>query len=213
MLKKKLYKILRVLFLKKKSISIVGIGNLISDKSKSQFLKIDIVGNNNVIIFGEGTYLSNVFVYIRGNNHRLEIGHDCYYTGGSIWFEDNNCTVTIGDKTTVESAHIAAIENYSTISIGDFCMLSRNVEIRTSDGHIIIDRISGNRINFPESVRLHNHVWIGANVTILKGAEIKENSIIGIGSIVTSMIPEYCIAAGVPAKVLKTDVNWIRERN
>ena len=48
-----------------------------------------------------------------------------------------------------------------------------------------------------------NDVWIGANVTILKGVSIGDGAIIGAGSVVTKSIPNYAIAVGSPAKVIK----------
>lgn len=45
--------------------------------------------------------------------------------------------------------------------------------------------------------------WIGANAIILPGVTIGINSVIGAGSIVTKSIPDYCIAVGNPAKVIK----------
>lgn len=46
-------------------------------------------------------------------------------------------------------------------------------------------------------------VWIGNNVIILPNVHIGKKSIIGAGSVVTKDIPEYCIAVGNPAKVVK----------
>lgn len=45
--------------------------------------------------------------------------------------------------------------------------------------------------------------WIGANVIILPGVTIGSNSVIGAGSIVTKNVPDYCVAVGNPAKVIK----------
>jgi tetrahydrodipicolinate N-succinyltransferase len=48
------------------------------------------------------------------------------------------------------------------------------------------------------------NVFIADNVTILKGVSIGKNSVVGNGSIVTQSIPENVIAAGVPARVIKS---------
>ena len=47
------------------------------------------------------------------------------------------------------------------------------------------------------------NVWIGTGCIILKGTVIGDNSIIGAGSVVNSNIPAGCLAAGVPARVVK----------
>ena len=45
-----------------------------------------------------------------------------------------------------------------------------------------------------------DNVWIGANVTILKGVHIGKNVIIGAGSVVTRDMPSGSLAVGVPAR-------------
>lgn len=52
-------------------------------------------------------------------------------------------------------------------------------------------------------VTIEDHVWIGANVTVLDGVTIGRDSVVAAGAVVTKPVPEYAIAGGVPAKVLK----------
>ena len=47
------------------------------------------------------------------------------------------------------------------------------------------------------------NVWIGANVTVLPGVTIGDNSVIGAGAVVTRNVPKNCLAVGVPAVVKK----------
>jgi acetyltransferase-like isoleucine patch superfamily enzyme len=49
-------------------------------------------------------------------------------------------------------------------------------------------------------VQIHDDVWIGAGVTILKGVTIGKGAIVGAGSVVTKSILPWTIVAGVPAK-------------
>ena len=52
-------------------------------------------------------------------------------------------------------------------------------------------------------IKIGNNVFIGDNVTILKGVIIGDNAVIGNGSIVTKSIPSNVIATGNPANVIK----------
>ena len=72
-----------------------------------------------------------------------------------------------------------------------------------SDGHFLKSDMR-NTLN-PPSMQVHikQNVFLGDNVTVLKGVTIGENSVIGNGSIVTKDIPENTIAGGIPAKVIK----------
>ena len=54
-----------------------------------------------------------------------------------------------------------------------------------------------------EGILVKNGAWIGANSIILPGVIIGKNSVIGAGSIVTKSIPDYSVAVGNPAKVIK----------
>lgn len=54
-----------------------------------------------------------------------------------------------------------------------------------------------------KKIKIGDNVWIGWGVIILKGVSIGDNSVIAAGSVVVSDIPENCIAAGNPAKLVK----------
>jgi len=56
----------------------------------------------------------------------------------------------------------------------------------------------------PSPVTLKKGCWIGANAVLLPGVTIGENSVIGAGSVVTKSIPAKVVAAGCPAKVIKS---------
>ena len=54
-----------------------------------------------------------------------------------------------------------------------------------------------------EPIRVGNNVWIGAQVCVLPGVTIGDNSVIGAGSVVSRDIPAGVVAAGNPCRVLR----------
>lgn len=172
---------------------------------------VEIYGRGNTIDI-RGKLSKKVRIVIQGNNHRLIVEENVSYSTGIIWFEDSECEILIGSKTTIGEANLSAAEIGRKISIGEDCMLSKGINISTTDSHSIIDVETGMRTNHAKDVVIGNHVWIGRNVTINKGVGIGPNSIIAGHSVVTKNIPSNCIAAGTPAKVVKYQVDWLRER-
>lgn len=191
---------------------IKGSNNQIVNDGILNKVTIDIKGNNNKIQIGKNTSVNNVLIYVRGDYHKLIIEENCYFGEGELWIEDHHCSLIIHSSTTVESAHLAVTEPFSVLEIHNDCMLARHVEIRTGDSHSIIDLETGERINKAANVTLQKHVWIGAHAKILKGVTIGSNSVIGTASLVTNDVPANSIAAGIPAKIIRTGIDWRRER-
>lgn len=96
------------------------------------------------------------------------------------------------------------IRCHNKISIGEDVAISENVSIWDSDAHAII----GKEREMAKPITIGDHVWIGNNVTILKGVKIGDNSVIAAGSVVNKDIPANCLAGGIPAKILKENINW-----
>lgn len=176
-------------------------------------VKFSITGKNNKIIIGRKARLRDCKIKIYGNNCLLKIGGgSTIISKTSFWLQDDNCEITIGRDFTMESGHIASTEGDS-ITIGNDCMFSNDIEIRNGDSHSIIRVNTDDRINWAESVTIGNHVWLTAHVRVLKGSCIADNSIIANSSIVTNQLNvPNAIYGGTPAKMLKTDINWDRDR-
>lgn len=71
-------------------------------------------------------------------------------------------------------------------------------------GKYVTDITEGSKPDgFDKDVTIEEDVWIGCNVTILSGVTIGRGSTIAAGAVVNKDIPPYCIAGGVPARVIK----------
>lgn len=89
------------------------------------------------------------------------------------------------------------------ITIGDHVLLGPRVSIYTTN-HATdpAERAAG--ACYARPVVIGDAVWIGGGVTINPGVTIGEGAIIGSGSVVTHDVPARTVAAGVPARVLRT---------
>lgn len=141
---------------------------------------------------------------------------------------------TVGDFTTIED--FTAINN----GVGDV-IIGANTRIGLSNtiiGPVLIENdvrlaqnvvISGLNHNYIDinkpihsqgvstnQITIKKNSWIGANVVITPGVKIGKNSIVAAGSVVTKSIPNYCVVAGNPAKIIKRydfDINNWRKIN
>ena len=92
------------------------------------------------------------------------------------------------------------------ITVGDECAISWGCEFLDEDFHAIT--YDGKKDKLP-AIEIGNHVWIGSNVTVLKGSRIPDGCVIASGSMVCSRFEKcHCLIAGDPAKVIKEDVEW-----
>ena len=165
-------------------------------------------GKRNIIEVENGCTLRNCSIQIKGNCNTVKIGKEVRAINADICIEDDGNTIKIGNKTKLLGRiHLACIEG-TQISIGDDCLCSSDIVVRTGDSHSILDK-TGNRINPSKSVSIGNHVWIGHNVMLNKGTKIGSNSVVGTGAIVTKPFDENgVILAGIPAKIVKNEINW-----
>jgi maltose O-acetyltransferase len=134
----------------------------------------------------------------------VSIGYDCTFYHSHIHIGSN---VHIG-------SYASFMASVAHIYIGNYVTFGPNVSIRGGDHRIdVIGKhlyeVKDNE-KLPENdkdVVIQDGVWIGCNVTILKGVNIGRGSIIAAGSVVTKSIQPYSIAGGNPAKILKQRFN------
>lgn len=113
-----------------------------------------------------------------------------------------NAVLTLGNGYMNTNGIIVCMQS---ITIGD-AIIAPNCYIVDSDYHKIIE--NGKVINPPAPVKFSGHVWLGQNVTVLKGVTIGQGSCIGAKSLVARDIPANSLAVGVPAKVIKSGIEW-----
>ena len=188
-------------------------GVKVENKSVGSFV-IDNVGTANSIYASEGSFFDKTRIHICGNNNHIKFGPRCIVGENcSFWMEGDNISIIIGAKTTfTHTVHFCAQENDMSITVGEDCMFSNSIIVRTSDSHPIYDISTHSRINPPKSVVVGSHVWIAPNSKIMKGADIGDGAIIGSNTIVTKPVPANTLVVGAPAKVVKEDVMWTREK-
>ena len=94
------------------------------------------------------------------------------------------------------------------IIIGDGCLFGDNVFITDNfHGMSTIEELHVSPIQrtlySKGGVFIGKNVWVGRNVCIMPSVSIGDGVVIGANAVITADIPAYCVAAGVPAKVIK----------
>lgn len=162
-------------------------------------------------------------VYVNGYG-KIKIGDNFVFTSGEainpicrnirgcFATTTNDSEINIGDNVGISSACIWA---QKSITIGNNVNIGGDCLIMDSDSHP--HDYMKRRGEFAVEVGLEKYletipcapivieddVWIGARCQVLKGVRIGARSIIAAGSIVTKDVPADCVAAGVPANVVK----------
>lgn len=135
-----------------------------------------------------------------GHNVPIDEKFHCEY-GKNIFIGND---VIIGPNCTF-------IDNEKII-IGNCVMLAPNVQIYTAyhpvlpEERYIFERSEDDPIYYntcADPVEIKDGAWIGGGVIILPGVTIGKNSIVGAGSVVNKSIPDDCVAAGNPCRVIK----------
>ena len=143
------------------------------------------------------------------NPNHIRIGSDCYimplarfeairdYCGkeydGELIIEDQ---VSIGQGAHIIASSELIIEKGATLSsyvfVSDCHHSYEDIEIPIMQQPLLV-----------KPVHIGEGCLVGRGAAILAGASVGKYSVIGANSVVTSVIPDYCIAAGIPAKIIK----------
>lgn len=123
----------------------------------------------------------------------------------------SNSELVFGEKFSCNNG--CRFSSIAGIEFGNDCLLGGNIVIRDSDGHSVYEIDSeGIERNVHENkkpVKIGNHVWIASECHILKGTRIPDDTVVAYGSLCTKAFDgEKQIIAGVPAKIIKSNINW-----
>ena len=125
---------------------------------------------------GENAFINPPFYCDYGKN----------ITVGKNFFANYNCTII----------------DVAPVTIGDYCQMAPNVAIYTA-GHPIHPATRNSTYEYGKAITIGDNVWIGGNTVICPGVHVGDNAVIGAGSVVTKDIPDWCVAAGNPCRVLR----------
>lgn len=188
----------------------VSKGNSFSCSGRIKQSRARIKGSGNLFSIGKNARMRNCEICINGKNNRVIIEDECDINNSKIYVDNTDGVIIIGQGTTIAGATIISFEQPEII-IGKDCMISYDVEIRNTDSRKMVCINSGTWLNQGKPIYIDDHVWVAARCTILKGARIGHDSIIGANSLVTGNIPSHVVVGGHPAKILKESISWNRD--
>ena len=155
-----------------------------------------IVIGNNVIID------ENVMLDAKGVDNKGIIICDGVYIGRNTIISCKN-----GDIILNKNANIGfncEVYSLKKVEIGENVLIAAYTYI-IGGGHMSSDIETPFRDQEKHAIgiKIGNNVWLGAKTIVMDGCDIGDNSVIAAGAVVTKNIPDYSVAAGIPAKVIK----------
>jgi acetyltransferase-like isoleucine patch superfamily enzyme len=134
---------------------------------------------------------------------RLELGEHVHLEP-DVWLTSPEGRIVIGAGSFLNLSVMVAA--HALVEIGEHCMLANGCLVTDAD-HRVEDPslpITWQGFTSKGPTRIGDDTWLGANVVVTSGVTIGRRCVIGANSVVTSDIPDFSIAAGAPAKVIKT---------
>lgn len=111
----------------------------------------------------------------------------------------NGCFLVMRDHANIGKK--SYLSGAGTITIGRHVMMGHECMILTQNHKYLEEGFAGNEV---ADVVIDDYAWLGHRVIVLPGVTIGKHAIIGAGAVVTKSVPDYAIAAGVPARVIKS---------
>ena len=154
-------------------------------------------------------------INIKGNNKKIVIANSRKNINGLkiVSIRGEGQIVKIGDNFSCGGMEIQMNDENETLTIGNNCLFSWGIKARTSDGHSIVDLNTDRAVNLPKDISIADRVWVGEDVSFLKGSKISSDSVVGSRSVVTKAFDKTNIViAGFPAVIVKENIKWDRRR-
>lgn len=120
--------------------------------------------------------------------------------------------VKIGEGTVLYGSHYLMFSTEPwLVTIGNDCHITSGVKFQTHDGGTLVIKDEVKDFVVCGDIVVGNNVYIGERTMILPGVHIGDNCIIGCGAVVAKDIPANSVAAGVPARVIKSRSEYIEK--
>ena len=168
-------------------------------KDKSSKIKV----NNRLGIGRVIGYTGNLkTTFIMEKNSKLSVlGKFYFYTGCKVVIREN-AELILGNGSFINVD--SKIYCKEKIEIGKNTFIGEEVIIRDTDEHSIIR----DGYKDTKSIKIGNNVWIGMRAMILKGVVIGDGAVVAAGSVVTKDVPNNCLVAGNPARIVRKSIKW-----
>lgn len=118
----------------------------------------------------------------------------------NVWF-DYGYNIEVGEN--FYANHDCVFLDCAKITFGDNVFIGPQCGFYTA-GHPLEAELRRKGLEFAKPITVGNDVWIGGGVKVMPGVTIGDNVVIGGGSVVVKNIPSNCVAAGNPARVIRT---------
>jgi acetyltransferase-like isoleucine patch superfamily enzyme len=135
-------------------------------------------------------YLKRIIGFKIGKESSVNYG--VFFSGS-----ENGTHISIGDNTVIN--RFVYLDGRFPLIIGNNVSVSHYVKIHTLTHDLNSRSFEGK----PGPVQIHDDVWVGVSAIIMPGVTIGRGAVIGAGAVVTKNIPEYGVAVGIPARVIK----------